>query len=65
MTKFFDYVLSFYGPEGLYPMGVTIEQIIQATEIYLLSGAEFQGDSVDRENVRDIMIKRFNLKFPA
>lgn len=64
------YVASFYGPGGVYDMGATAEQIAQATVIYVerLKGATTEtwgdGDSVDRERVRDILINQFGLKFP-
>jgi hypothetical protein len=61
---FADYVLSFYGPDGIYPMNATKEQIIWATAILIASGADVAFDSVDREKVRDIMIDKFGLVFP-
>lgn len=65
MPNFIDYVLSFYGPEGLYPMGATADQVIRATAEHISSGADYCGDSFDRENVRDILIRRFGLIFPS
>lgn len=61
--KFIDYVLSFYGPDGIYPMGATNEMIIDATIEYLTTpGTKWcGGDSFDREMVGIIMIKRFGL----
>jgi hypothetical protein len=66
-NAFVDYVFSFYGKDGLYPMGATIEQIILATAKLLNSEKEydFAGDSVDRERVRDILISEFGLQFPT
>jgi len=68
MTEFYDYVLSFYGKDGLYPMGATIELIQKATQdliqILNIKGQEFCGDSVDREFVRDLLIDKYKLQFP-
>jgi hypothetical protein len=65
---FCDYVLDFYGPVGLYPMGATREQVEGATRVLLThleaNGEEFQGDSYDREIVRDLLIARCGLVFP-
>ena len=64
-NDFIEYVYSFYGdqPDALYPMGVTREQIAYATLKYLDAIAHYDsdsytwgdGDSLDRERVRDIM----------
>ena len=66
MTDFYDYVLSFYGEGGIYPMGATLTQVKKATQthqkILKLKGEEFCGDSVDRECIRDLMMSKFNLK---
>jgi hypothetical protein len=66
MTEFHDYVLSFYGPEGIYPMGATLPLIQQATsdviQILEIKNEEFVGDSIDRELVRDLLISKYNLK---
>ena len=61
--EFINYVRSFYGPGGIYSMGATDEMIIDATIQYLTSpDAKWgDGDSFDREMVRDIMIERFGL----
>ena len=62
LTEFVDYVYSFYGaPDALYPMGVTKADIYGATYDYLnaittLKNERFtwgDGDSLDRERVRD------------
>ncbi len=66
--KFYEYVLDFYGsgPDVIYPMNATLEQVKQATEILIerfgMDNIDF--DSVDRERVRDILIERFGLIFP-
>ena len=68
LDEFYDYVLSFYGEGGIYPMGATLPLIQQATDdiiqIIRIKGEEFCGDSIDRELVRDLLISKYNLKFP-
>ena len=67
-NEFIDYVLSFYGAAGIYPENKrTKEQIAYATTMYLDACAYYEanpdlngmtwgnGDSLDRERVRDIM----------
>lgn len=61
LHKFFEYVMSFYGPGGVYEFEppATVEEIKRATEIRLNHLEVFSwggGDSVDREIVRDIML---------
>lgn len=68
LEQFIRYVNSFYGPGGVYDMGATPGQIIEATGALLnKSGLDvvLGEDSVDRERVRDIMIERFGLTFPG
>ena len=61
MDQFVEYCLSFYGPGGIYPLNFTERQIRLATELYQLKlkqGLEtFEGDTVDRENVRDLILE--------
>lgn len=57
--SFTQYMLDFYGPNGLYPEGFNSTQINLATQLYkcrLPEGTEFYGDSIDRERVRDIIL---------
>lgn len=60
--NFTRYMLDFYGPNGVYDYGFTATQINLATQLYkcrlpeLFPGDEFQGDSVDRERVRDLIL---------
>ena len=65
MTDFHDYVLSFYGPDGIYPMGATLSLVKEATQTYIeilkLKGQKFFGDSIDREFVRDLLLTKYNL----
>jgi hypothetical protein len=55
-------MLEFYGPNGVYDYGFTAEQVNLATRLYKTRlsenypGQEFEGDSVDRERVRDIIL---------
>lgn len=61
--NFTQYMLDFYGLNGLYPFGFTSEQINLATQLYKcrmeseFGQTEFEGDSVDRERVRDIVLE--------
>jgi hypothetical protein len=65
MTDFYAYVLSFYGPYGLYPMGVTLADVKAATKIHKeRTRIRFDGDSHDREQVRDILIATFGYEWP-
>ena len=72
-SDFIEYVWSFYGTDDpVYPIqGLTKEMIVLATAIYLIldkdnSRPEMNwgdGDSIDREHVRDIILDTFNLKW--
>jgi hypothetical protein len=60
LQEFYNYVLSFYGAGGLYPMSATLDliahkQLSHTFQILELKGSEFCGDSVDRECVRDFV----------
>ena len=58
--NFTQYMLDFYGPNGIYPLGFNATQISLATQLYktrLPEGVEFYGDTVDRERVRDIILE--------
>jgi hypothetical protein len=69
INDFIDYTLTFYGPDGIYPMGANRTVVRNATNdvmrIAKLKGEEFCGDSIDRELVRDLLISKYNLKFPT
>ncbi len=53
---FIYYVLSFYGPGGIYDYKFSLDEVEQATEQYIAKpGTKFEGDSLDRELVRDIV----------
>ena len=72
-SDFIEYVWSFYGTDDpVYPIqGLTKEMIVLATAIYLIldqddSRPEMNwgdGDSLDREHVRDIILEIFSLKW--
>lgn len=64
LDDFHTYVLSFYGDRGIYPMQASEDMVMEATQKYINSGADFCGDSIDRENIRDIMIRDYGLEFP-
>ena len=63
LRTFRKYVKSFYGADSeLYPMNASIEQIDKVCDVYRIScDSEYtsvqwgDGDSVDRERVRDIL----------
>jgi len=57
--------MSFYGPGGIYDMNATEDMILEATQKYINNGGDFCGDSIDREMVRDVMIRDYGLTFPS
>ena len=62
-NEFIEYVYSFYGDGGLYDQKRTREQIAYATLDYLDGCNDVitcgNGDSLDRERVRDTMNKMY------
>jgi hypothetical protein len=63
--EWYQYVLDFYGKGGIYDMGATKEQVVDATNALIKErGNKFEADFFDRERVRDIMIERYKLTFP-
>ncbi len=62
ITEFPDYVMTFYGAGGLYDQNFTLSEIIEAIEVRKdhpnLKNIPFDGDSFDRELVRDIVLKK-------
>ena len=65
LNAFYDYLMAFYGPDSdLYPMkGLTRDLVIKATDIHLAMCncghpryTWGQGDSIDREQVREILL---------
>jgi hypothetical protein len=60
IIDFVEYVNEFYNPEtGVFPIeGATVKAITEAIKIYVSEASTWGGgDSVDREFVRDIIIK--------
>jgi len=57
VQDFINYVYSFYGPGGIYDLGATKADIAHATTVRILKWPElpFEGDSVDREQVRAVL----------
>ena len=68
INTFIDYVMSFYSPDGLYPMNANRTVVRKATNdiirIAKIKGQEFRGDSYDRELVRDLLLDKYNLPAP-
>ena len=78
LDNFYRYVYGFYGLGGVYDMGATYADIEKATAIYLFvcatgngpdpvvdMGSKWgDGDSVDRERVRDILTEKLGYVFP-
>ena len=68
ICDFVAYVDSFYNEKsGLYPIkGMTNSMVIKAVQKHIgIVGLDFCGDTVDREWVRDIILKDNNLKWSA
>jgi len=57
-ADFVNYVLDFYGYQGVYDYCFTQEEVEAALKIHLRSYPEFFGDSLDRERVRDVVFKQ-------
>lgn len=64
-SEFHSYVMGFYGPDGIYPLKrngcfLTLAAVKQATAQLLRDLREqrrgFEGDSVDREQVRELLL---------
>tara|TARA_R100001224_G_C3976163_1_gene134236 strand:- start:261 stop:506 length:246 start_codon:yes stop_codon:yes gene_type:complete len=56
--EFLDYCLSFYGEGGMHECGLTPEELTKAILIRKTFNfaTEFEGDSIDRQMVRDIAL---------
>ena len=68
ICDFVAYVDSFYNEKtGIYPIkGMTNSMVIKAVQKHIgIVGLDFCGDTVDREWVRDIILKDNNLKWSA
>ena len=66
ICNFLAYVGDFYAEGGVYDMGASSRQILDAFDIYAnrVGYEALALDSVDREGVRDVMIEQFGLVFP-
>lgn len=62
VTEFVEYMLDFYGPNGIYDIAMTEEEVREALPIRLLERADlaFDGDTIDREICEHIIT--FNLR---
>ena len=58
IVEFVEYMLDFYGPNGIYDIGCTEQEVREALPIRLLERAdlEFDGDTIDREICEYIVI---------
>ena len=66
INQFIDYVMSFYDADGLYPIqGINRTVVRKATndvmKIAKIQGTPFCGDSFDREQVAELLYKKYNL----
>ena len=62
MKDFIEYCNSFYGIDGIYDMNATLEQIKDCCYLYMnIVRDEFEGDTMDRERVRDLLYWRHGL----
>lgn len=58
---FVPYVYNFYGKNGLYDMGATIEQIAEATQILIDENKIVDFGRGDRIKVRNLLVIKFGL----
>ena len=58
IVDFVEYMLDFYGPNGIYDIGCTEQEVREALPIRLLERAdlEFDGDTIDREICEHIIV---------
>jgi hypothetical protein len=54
-AEFIRYCLDFYGPGGIYDIGATAAEVEAALDARMAHEIPFEGDSVDRELIRDII----------
>ena len=65
LGPFIGYVWGFYGPDGIYPIeGLTLDMVATGCRVVSLFPNYGDGDSVDRENVRDYVLAHHGLTFP-
>ena len=71
IKEFVDYVLCFYGKGGIYDFGAKKKDVVTATVIYLNKVLTDKsetytwgdGDSLDRERVRDILLDQIGYEW--
>jgi hypothetical protein len=57
LSQFIEYCVSFYGPGGVYPLGMSEDGFTKAIRLLDLIGQkELELDSIDRERVRDVVM---------
>jgi len=59
ILDFVDYCLEFYGHGGIYDYGFSFEEVCQGLikRFAYRPSLDFDGDSVDREHVRDMVFE--------
>jgi hypothetical protein len=59
VSEFVEYALDFYGPGMIHDINATETEVLRALCVRLVNrpDLEFDGDSLDREMVRDIIIE--------
>tara|TARA_A200000159_G_C7314325_1_gene336049 strand:+ start:1217 stop:1438 length:222 start_codon:yes stop_codon:yes gene_type:complete len=67
INDFVKYVMEFYGKGGIYDFGAKEEDIVKAVGIRLQNRPElpFDGDTLDREIVRDILLDKMGYVWKA
>jgi len=64
ITSFVNYCYDWYGKGGIYDHDASRSQVKEAVMYYLYNPdryLEFQGDSMDREQVREVLESKFGL----
>lgn len=58
VVEFVSYMLDFYGPNGVYDIGMTEAEVRESLALRLLQRADlpFDGDTIDREICEGIVI---------
>jgi len=65
LQDFIDYCWDFYGPQGIYPAeGLTKKMVRDACKVIAGHDNYCDGDSGDRENVRDFIRDKYDIEFP-
>ena len=65
LSSFVEYCWSFYNPEdGIYPIkGLTVQMLVSGCRARMVHSGFCDGDSIDREWVRDYVLASFDLKW--